>query len=127
LSALDGGRRTKLVMFTCNRCGGRTARLTNPLAWEKGAVFARCQHCDVWHTLAANNPKIIEEIRYDDPEGQKRRREAFYAASQQQQQQEEASSGSGDSDGTVVFGGDEGGVDSSNSGPASAPPQQPIV
>lgn len=78
LSAMDGGRRTKLVMFTCNKCGGRSARLVNPLAWEKGAVFCQCQRCGVWHTLAANNPKIIEEIRYDDPEGQRRRREELY-------------------------------------------------
>jgi hypothetical protein len=56
--------------------GGRSARLVNPLAWEKGAVFAQCQHCDVWHTLAAA-PHIIEEIRYNDPTQQ-----------QQQQQQQ---------------------------------------
>lgn len=41
-------------------------------------MFCQCQHCGVWHTLAANNPKIIEEIRYDDAEGQKQRREAIY-------------------------------------------------
>ncbi|WIA20155.1 hypothetical protein OEZ85_006005 [Tetradesmus obliquus] len=71
----EGQRRTKMVMFTCNKCGGRSARLVNPVAWEKGAVFAQCQHCEVWHTLAAH-PSIIEEIRYNDPEWQ-----------QQQQQQ----------------------------------------
>lgn len=67
LSALgEGQRRTKMVMFTCNKCGGRSARLVNPVAWDKGAVFAQCQHCDVWHTLAAH-PSIIEEVRYNDP------------------------------------------------------------
>eukprot|EP00775_Hariotina_reticulata_P003524 gene3524-biopygen5224 len=74
----DGQRRTKMVMFTCNKCGGRSARLVNPVAWEKGAVFAQCQHCDVWHTLAAA-PHIIEEVRYNDPEKQQ----------QQQQQQQQ--------------------------------------
>lgn len=49
--------------------GGRSARLVNPLAWERGAVFAQCQPCGVWHTLAAQ-PHIIEEIRYNDPEWQ---------------------------------------------------------
>eukprot|EP00877_Chromochloris_zofingiensis_P001439 jgi/Chrzof1/11296/Cz05g31140.t1 len=62
----DGARRTKLVMFTCNRCGGRSARLVNPIAWEKGLVFGQCQHCEVWHTLASNNPKLLEEIRYNE-------------------------------------------------------------
>ncbi len=64
----EGARRTKLVMFTCNRCGGRTGRMVNPLAWEKGVVFGQCQHCEVWHTLASNNKKILEEIRYKDYE-----------------------------------------------------------
>ncbi|KAF6261122.1 hypothetical protein COO60DRAFT_810182 [Scenedesmus sp. NREL 46B-D3] len=60
----DGQRRTKMVMFTCNKCGGRSARLVNPVAWERGAVFCQCQHCEVWHTLAAH-PSILEEIRYN--------------------------------------------------------------
>ncbi|EFJ47616.1 hypothetical protein VOLCADRAFT_91932 [Volvox carteri f. nagariensis] len=47
LSALgpEGQRRTKLVLFTCNKCGGRTARLVNPIAWDKGAVFGQCAKC----------------------------------------------------------------------------------
>lgn len=61
--------------------GGRTARLVNPVAWERGVVFCQCQQCSVWHTLAANNPKVIEEIVYDDPEGQKRRREELFRQS----------------------------------------------
>jgi hypothetical protein len=63
-----GARRTKLVMFTCNKCGGRSSRMVNPLAWEKGVVFGQCQHCEVWHTLSSNNKKILEEIRYDSYE-----------------------------------------------------------
>ena len=62
----DDVRRKKLVVFTCKPCGGRTARLVNPVAWDKGVVFGQCQHCGAWHTLAANNPQIYEEIRYAD-------------------------------------------------------------
>lgn len=60
----DDVRRKKLVMFTCKPCGARTARLVNPIAWEKGLVFAQCANCRAWHTLAANNPQIYEEIVY---------------------------------------------------------------
>jgi hypothetical protein len=42
-------------------------------------VFAQCQHCKVWHTLAANNPAIMEEVVYGDPAGQKARRDALFA------------------------------------------------
>ncbi|GLC33062.1 hypothetical protein PLESTB_000374600 [Pleodorina starrii] len=68
LSALgpEGQRRSKLVLFTCNKCGGRTARLVNPIAWEKGAVFGQCSKCKVWHVLSAPNKKIFEEVRYKD-------------------------------------------------------------
>ncbi|KAI8469533.1 MAG: hypothetical protein J3K34DRAFT_279120 [Monoraphidium minutum] len=97
LSATDGGRRTKLVMFTCNKCGGRSARLVNPLAWEKGAVFCQCQNCDVWHMLAANNPKIVEEIRYDDPEGQRGRREALLQKARAEVAADAAAGAGGDS------------------------------
>eukprot|EP00882_Tetradesmus_deserticola_P004050 GHRQ01004279.1.p1 GENE.GHRQ01004279.1~~GHRQ01004279.1.p1 ORF type:complete len:238 (+),score=51.04 GHRQ01004279.1:115-828(+) len=75
----DGQRRTKMVMFTCNKCGGRSARLVNPVAWEKGAVFCQCQHCSVWHTLAAH-PSILEEIRYNDPEWQLQQQDGSTAA-----------------------------------------------
>ncbi|PNH04566.1 hypothetical protein TSOC_009264 [Tetrabaena socialis] len=70
LSAMgpEGQRRSKLVLFTCNKCGGRTARLVNPIAWEKGVVFGQCSKCEVWHVLAANNKQLYEEVRYkDDP------------------------------------------------------------
>ena len=29
-------------------------------------MFCQCQHCEVWHTLASNNPLILEEVRYKD-------------------------------------------------------------
>ncbi|GAX74878.1 hypothetical protein CEUSTIGMA_g2324.t1 [Chlamydomonas eustigma] len=67
LSALDGdNRRTRLVTFTCNKCGGRTTRAVNPIAWEKGMVYGQCSQCSVWHVLSAKNPKIYEEIRFTD-------------------------------------------------------------
>jgi hypothetical protein len=46
--------------------GGRSARLVNPLAWDKGAVFCQCQHCQVWHMLRADK-SIVEEIRCARP------------------------------------------------------------
>jgi hypothetical protein len=61
-------RRSKLVLFTCKPCGHRTARMVNPLAMERGLVFAQCAGCGAWHNLAANNPKLYEEIRYDKEE-----------------------------------------------------------
>lgn len=42
--------------------GGRSARLVNPTAWARGAVFCQCQHCGVWHMLKADK-SIVEEIR----------------------------------------------------------------
>mmetsp|Transcript_24881 Transcript_24881/g.67748 ORF Transcript_24881/g.67748 Transcript_24881/m.67748 type:complete len:233 (-) Transcript_24881:296-994(-) len=62
-----GARRTKLVVFTCDKCGGRTARNVNPIAWEKGFVMGQCAQCEVWHVLSSNDPKIYEEIRYNEP------------------------------------------------------------
>jgi len=100
--------------------GGRSARLTNPLAWERGLVFCQCQHCGVWHTLAANNPNLMEEIRYDDPEGQKRRRDALFAEARAAETA--AAGGGGDSDddsmgsaGTVVGGVEANGDDGATS------------
>lgn len=61
-------RRTKLVIFTCNKCGGRTARNVNPIAWENGMVMGQCATCEAWHVLSAKNKNIYEEIVYkDDP------------------------------------------------------------
>jgi hypothetical protein len=31
--------------------GARTARMVNPLAWEKGLVLAQCSGCEAWHKL----------------------------------------------------------------------------
>ncbi|KIY98188.1 Hsp70 escorting protein 2 [Monoraphidium neglectum] len=122
LSAMDGGRRTKLVMFTCNKCGGRTARLTNPVAWERGAVFCQCQHCQVWHTLAASK-SVVEEVRYDDPEGQRRRRQELLEAALREQEAEAVAAGttsddslaSADTAADAALAGDGGG-DSAESG-----------
>ncbi|KAK9827188.1 hypothetical protein WJX74_009544 [Apatococcus lobatus] len=57
--------RTRLVTFTCNKCGGRTTRKTNPVAWERGLVIAQCGKCEAWHKLsdAAN---LVEEVRFSD-------------------------------------------------------------
>ncbi|WPT16876.1 Mitochondrial protein import protein ZIM17 [Picochlorum sp. SENEW3] len=58
-------RRSMLVSFTCNACGGRSERLVNPLAWEKGMVIVQCEHCKAWHKVAdANN--MVEEYRFDE-------------------------------------------------------------
>lgn len=45
--------------------GGRSERLVNPLAWEKGMVIVQCEHCKAWHKVAdANN--MVEEYRFDE-------------------------------------------------------------
>ena len=45
LNSLEGAsRRSMLVGFTCDACGGRTERLVNPLAWAKGMVIVQCEH-----------------------------------------------------------------------------------
>jgi hypothetical protein len=65
LNSLEGAsRRSMLVGFTCDACGGRTERLVNPLAWAKGMVIVQCEHCKAWHKIAdANN--MVEEYRFD--------------------------------------------------------------
>lgn len=65
LKSLQGAsRRSMLVGFTCDACGGRTERLVNPLAWAKGMVIVQCEHCNAWHKIAdANN--MVEEYRFD--------------------------------------------------------------
>lgn len=60
-------RRSLLVAFTCNVCGGRSERLVNPVAWNKGMVIAKCQNCPSWHKLA-DAANLVEEIRYADLE-----------------------------------------------------------
>jgi len=45
--------------------GGRSERLANPLAWEKGMVIVQCEHCKAWHKVAdAHN--MVEEYRFDE-------------------------------------------------------------
>jgi len=60
-------RRTLKVTFTCNKCGHRTDRLVNPLAWDKGLVFAQCKGCGVWHKLR-DEAQLIDEIVFADEE-----------------------------------------------------------
>lgn len=36
-------RRSLLVKFTCNKCGERSERLVNPVAWHKGMVGGALQ------------------------------------------------------------------------------------
>ena len=60
-------RRSRLITFTCNLCSGRTERLVNPLAWDKGLVIVQCQHCEKWHKVA-DAANLVEEIRYADLE-----------------------------------------------------------
>lgn len=60
---LDLPRRSRQVTFTCNKCGGRTERLVNPVAWEKGMVIVQCEHCKAWHKIA-DAANMVEEYRY---------------------------------------------------------------
>jgi hypothetical protein len=60
-------RRSMLVSFTCNICDGRTERLVNPLAWERGLVIVQCANCLQWHKVA-DAANLVEEIRFDTDE-----------------------------------------------------------
>ncbi|KAH7623073.1 hypothetical protein Ndes2526B_g02371 [Nannochloris sp. 'desiccata'] len=60
-------RRSRLIAFTCNLCDGRSERLVNPVAWDKGLVIVQCQHCKKWHKVA-DAANLVEEIRYADLE-----------------------------------------------------------
>jgi len=62
---LELPRRSMLVTFTCNLCNGRTERLVNPIAWDKGLVIAQCGQCKAWHKLA-DAANLVQEIRYSD-------------------------------------------------------------
>lgn len=81
------GNVTQILLFApwvvCAHAGGRTSRAVNPVAWQKGLVFGQCEQCKAWHVLAANNPKIYEEIRYTKDE-------VDSAASEDAQQQQTA-------------------------------------
>ena len=66
LKDLEGAsRRSLLVSFTCNACGGRSERLVNPLAWEKGMVIVQCEQCKAWHKIA-DSQGMVEEYRFDN-------------------------------------------------------------
>ncbi|WCJ35714.1 Zim17-type zinc finger protein [Euphorbia peplus] len=53
-------RRSLLVQFTCVGCGGRTQRLINRLAYEKGTVYVQCAGCQKYHKLVDNLGLVIE-------------------------------------------------------------------
>jgi len=55
-------RRSVRLTFTCDKCSGRTERLVNPLALEKGLVYVQCGSCEVWHKIADNQGLIQEFI-----------------------------------------------------------------
>lgn len=65
---LDMPRRSMQVTFTCDKCGTRTSRTVNPLAWDKGLVLAQCSGCNVWHKLK-DAAGLVDEIRYTDEDG----------------------------------------------------------
>jgi len=56
-----------LLFFTPALADGRTERLVNPVAWERGMVIAQCAHCEAWHKLA-DAANLVQEIRYADLE-----------------------------------------------------------
>ncbi|XP_022149076.1 uncharacterized protein LOC111017577 [Momordica charantia] len=53
-------RRSLLVEFTCNQCNGRTKRIINRLAYERGLVFVQCAGCQKYHKLVDNLGLIVE-------------------------------------------------------------------
>ncbi|KAK3164716.1 hypothetical protein QOZ80_1AG0023650 [Eleusine coracana subsp. coracana] len=53
-------RRSLLVQFTCNKCGERTKRLINRVAYERGTVFLQCAGCLVYHKFVDNLGLVVE-------------------------------------------------------------------
>ncbi|XP_068642766.1 uncharacterized protein [Aristolochia californica] len=53
-------RRSLLVQFTCDACGGRSQRLINRLAYERGTVFVQCAGCLQHHKLVDNLSLVVE-------------------------------------------------------------------
>uniref|UniRef100_A0A7S0X048 DNL-type domain-containing protein n=1 Tax=Chlamydomonas leiostraca TaxID=1034604 RepID=A0A7S0X048_9CHLO len=45
-------RRTKMVGFTCQRCGARNMSAINPNSFLSGTLVAQCAKCEVWHKLS---------------------------------------------------------------------------
>ncbi|CAL8461908.1 g1439 [Coccomyxa elongata] len=62
---LEMPRRSRQVTFTCNKCDGKTTRMVNPIAWDRGTVFVQCGTCEAWHNIK-DAAGLIEEIRYND-------------------------------------------------------------
>lgn len=58
-------RRRLQVSFTCNKCGARSERVVNPLAWEHGTVFLQCTGCEAWHNVR-DAAGLIEEVHLAD-------------------------------------------------------------
>jgi len=56
-------RRNLAVEFTCNVCGGRTAKMVSRHAYTKGCIFVTCDHCEVQHRLV-DRLKVVEEYNY---------------------------------------------------------------
>lgn len=48
-------------LCTSFAAGGRTERLVNPHAWNKGTVFVQCGQCDVWHNIR-DEAGLIDEM-----------------------------------------------------------------
>lgn len=46
------------VQFTCNLCGTRNVKETNPHAWKSGSVFMRCDGCDVVHKMKVGAARV---------------------------------------------------------------------
>eukprot|EP00873_Tetraselmis_striata_P038989 jgi/Tetstr1/459253/TSEL_000415.t1 len=65
-------RRSVRLTFTCDKCSGRTERLVNPLALEKGLVYVQCGSCEVWHKIADNQGLIQEFILTGEEDSSKR-------------------------------------------------------
>ena len=49
-----------LAVVCC--AGATTQRMINPVAWNKGLVFAQCANCEVWHNIR-DAAGLIKEYR----------------------------------------------------------------
>ena len=44
---------------------GKTTRMVNPIAWDRGMVFVQCGTCEAWHNIR-DAAGLIDEIRYSE-------------------------------------------------------------
>mmetsp|Transcript_11515 Transcript_11515/g.24681 ORF Transcript_11515/g.24681 Transcript_11515/m.24681 type:complete len:280 (+) Transcript_11515:147-986(+) len=44
-------RRTKMIGFTCHRCGARSHNAVNPRSFTEGTLVAQCGKCRAWHKI----------------------------------------------------------------------------